>query len=878
MPRRTISDSTKYKQTSISSYFGSNSKIQTLKQVKKKIGQRQQVEKIVFSESDTEDFKITHKKAADRSKSKGSKKKCVKPIIESDSSSDVEFISCIKSEISIESNVTNTGGVQILHSKEQHEMTNVDLSKTSPKISIGVYSPLKKDQNNIKLNESLQDGIMDETLGDLLVTFNDSLDIPNATIDVSALQEADGQICAKRHSEETYVGPASSTVAFDATPPNITLIKKSGLEHKEEIGSSIPLNVILKIIKFVVYHNRLQKLLVGNEAIMLNNFLQLPRGEYIFVCLKLYTRMKKWYNILSFRTLIKLKLSDPEVMEMYECLREGGFVDTDYSSEPIDDLLLQLNVETLRELCREFKIPFAKLNKTDLVDKLLNNCNKQSTLTMKSSIRDLLTVAIKNKMGFCFKLNEDFIKILNKVHLLYSFTTNEYINTSDLYLFMSKIMDETIVMPEYSIDRSVEIFRSVDEFNSFQEAFQCYVSVLSAIDKKDLALTYQLCCIAYEQLKDIVERNIVDNRPSYLQKFTPGHKYTKALWNGIPYITKHYTESVCEWLIFLLDQHLFCQFLRGLWFSHLIMLQYTHLKKHHEATETLIAALKDTSLKKIHRMDINKRAEKIKKSKMHKISRIKFGEISSVQPIPIEKLPWREIDSQAFRSEVSGQKRNYYKKVDNGLEIYTVEGVALKYYKDYFDLNGIHCESSLLVTSFCVFFWDIIYDQTIPCVFISEIQSYPLDLYCSEFYTNRKNKIDKRLLQILHSWTDTDMYKFICDVWEKSSHRKSLIAWSVVDKPRHLFDMILCIGRIKVTKIFEHFLEDFGGYRSGLPDLFLWNTEEKKCKFVEVKGENDHLSAKQECWLDFLRSIGADVEVCHQKKFGQKYKKNLVLW
>lgn len=34
-------------------------------------------------------------------------------------------------------------------------------------------------------------------------------------------------------------------------------------------------------------------------------------------------------------------------------------------------------------------------------------------------------------------------------------------------------------------------------------------------------------------------------------------------------------------------------------------------------------------------------------------------------------------------------------------------------------------------------------------------------------------------------------------------------------------------------------------------------------QIVEVKGPSDRLSQKQQIWLDELRKLGADVEVCH---------------
>lgn len=39
---------------------------------------------------------------------------------------------------------------------------------------------------------------------------------------------------------------------------------------------------------------------------------------------------------------------------------------------------------------------------------------------------------------------------------------------------------------------------------------------------------------------------------------------------------------------------------------------------------------------------------------------------------------------------------------------------------------------------------------------------------------------------------------------------------------------------------------------------------------MEVKGPNDRLSQKQQIWLDELRKLGADVEVCHVTAIGAR--------
>lgn len=57
--------------------------------------------------------------------------------------------------------------------------------------------------------------------------------------------------------------------------------------------------------------------------------------------------------------------------------------------------------------------------------------------------------------------------------------------------------------------------------------------------------------------------------------------------------------------------------------------------------------------------------------------------------------------------------------------------------------------------------------------------------------------------------------------------------------------------------------ENFRHFRKGLPDLIIWNANQKSIKMVEVKGPKDKLSYIQKIWLNKLHSFGVDVELCN---------------
>ena len=61
---------------------------------------------------------------------------------------------------------------------------------------------------------------------------------------------------------------------------------------------------------------------------------------------------------------------------------------------------------------------------------------------------------------------------------------------------------------------------------------------------------------------------------------------------------------------------------------------------------------------------------------------------------------------------------------------------------------GIHGESATFKTLLGLFLWNEIYDSNLPDVFINNFQSVPLDVYTDQFYINRKDAIDSKLLTI----------------------------------------------------------------------------------------------------------------------------------
>lgn len=61
--------------------------------------------------------------------------------------------------------------------------------------------------------------------------------------------------------------------------------------------------------------------------------------------------------------------------------------------------------------------------------------------------------------------------------------------------------------------------------------------------------------------------------------------------------------------------------------------------------------------------------------------------------------------------------------------------------------TGLHAEGSIMSNLLGLFFWDILF-MDVPDVFHSAYQTHPLDLYSTQFYSNRKSAIDSQLEKI----------------------------------------------------------------------------------------------------------------------------------
>ncbi len=139
-----------------------------------------------------------------------------------------------------------------------------------------------------------------------------------------------------------------------------------------------------------------------------------------------------------------------------------------------------------------------------------------------------------------------------------------------------------------------------------------------------------------------------------------------------------------------------------------------------------------------------------------------------------------------------------------------------------------------------------------------EINGMPLDFFNGyEFYERRINLFKLKNDYLCHS----DLNELIVERFQKFKD----------ERIRHLVLEHISLEGLKaitsvvpnniIVKICDKINSNVSLYRTGLPDLFVSNGKDN-FKFVEVKMNNESVKPIQKKWIEYLVSIGVEVEVC----------------
>nr|CAI5855479.1 unnamed protein product [Callosobruchus analis] len=662
--------------------------------------------------------------------------------------------------------------------------------------------------------------------------------------------------------EKTPTKSSNSTSSnFERTPTKRRLFRRSprkvGMSPKSPKKQSKSTNSKhLELIKEKVFNVLTKSVhakdIVKDELVIMEQFFKLD-VRYQYFCLKLFTYQWKWYNVHKFCKTIDLEMDDNEIATMYEYLKDNGYVETDFEkSEDVPHLLQILDCMDLRSICNTFKLNSRVTKKDEMIALLLKYCKTQCTLTSGKCSRDLLLQRIKDKMGASIKVKD---QLRLAFYRLYTMATFSNILFEDIQEFFKHMLRNGVLYPEYDVAEAL-VFWNRKEFLDYVDGVEEHKLLNKYFTSKRHVDVLAHCRNIFEKLKKLSNGDEDSQRyieTPHLKKFTAKSMYLYCLSEGCECLRAKFPEDVRVWLeYFIKNFTTYCT---------LCLIYMSKEKNYKKATDLILQAFTQhqSHLNETQKFLLSERAEMLKCSKKYKIDQLDHDKLAKFVPERVR------------------QKRHYVVQDKDGSSSYfSVENIALQHYIDecgYTD--GEHCEGGIVKALFNLLFWDIIYNpkRPVPATFISKLQDVPLDFYTTYFYQNRQEEIDKRIEDIRSLWTDAALLAFARRQYELHSHENSMcLIQNHITNADMLNVLIPCIGRQVLADILKRLVKDIRQYGSGLPDLMVWNAKEQKCKFVEVKGENDRLSAGQNLWINYLKSIGANVEVAMVHSIGSKRK------
>lgn len=187
-----------------------------------------------------------------------------------------------------------------------------------------------------------------------------------------------------------------------------------------------------------------------------------------------------------------------------------------------------------------------------------------------------------------------------------------------------------------------------------------------------------------------------------------------------------------------------------------------------------------------------------------------------------------------------------------------VEQQSLTYFEEQ-GYQGVHSENYSWRSLFGLVFWTELFDAEMA-TFHHPLQRNPSDLYNEDFYSRRREDLQSRLATFK---TKKQLIDFLEDMMrQKAGINNPLVSWHesmVLVLP----EMIRRLPLKGVKNVLIEISKNVKDNSTGFPDLFIWNTADYH--FYEIKSPNDHLSAQQLFWLDFLSENKIRAEILRVK-------------
>ncbi|XP_076680635.1 fanconi-associated nuclease 1 [Andrena cerasifolii] len=674
--------------------------------------------------------------------------------------------------------------------------------------------------------------------------------------------------------EEIY---SKGTFVFQYSPINTKALTKyelNDITYTDDLKSQVLVATI-----FTVFSNPVNcGYFSENELDFIYSIITLPKKAQM-----LLARMIRRKNTLYRKSGIDYPEIDSDLRNTFEILASRSICTFDTENENLSTLLDLLQVDELQRLCRNMKTR-SNGRKEKLIAGLINLSKKKSLFLGIKTPQIVLYTNIRDILDYCVRITDRTWQIVEKILTLLIPNRDPQESMADKLYELFDVYQENIIFPKTPANR-FPLFSCQLDVVTYIEVKSMLTATLKCIEKKNWEKVREYGNLAMDKLPDVLKGESLRLKnsalPMHVRRFMPGYVWLKILSQSIDAFKKDNDKNrAVEALNFLLEQDCHMRTRKGKWYSELALIKMFHFKDAEASALITKQALKSGILTQVDKIDLIERAKKILKKKTGVKSNTKM-EISTVLNDHIYEMPYEAalntIDASLMPGNTAGNKNTWRIESSDDSQSYgSVESLALYHYCEGEFSNGLHCEGRLPILLFVTLFWEELYDIHIPGAFVTQYQSAPEDLFTEQFYENRKEQIDMKL-QIINNLRSESLSNMMEERFKQYSQYQSIMPSDLLKSSVQLKEIVHCLGVQAVTGICKRLYDNYRLWRSGFPDLIVWNFDTKKHKIVEVKGPKDTLSTKQRLWLGYLSQLGLNTEVCLvQEKHGAKRSKKTI--
>ncbi|XP_072806761.1 fanconi-associated nuclease 1 isoform X1 [Vicugna pacos] len=631
------------------------------------------------------------------------------------------------------------------------------------------------------------------------------------------------------------------------------------------------------VVLNAVFENEDDRMLFDEqEKGIVTRFYQLSaNGQKLYV--RLFQRKFSWIkmNKLEYEEIA------PDLTPVVQELQQAGFLQTESELQELSEVLELLSAPELKTLAKTFHLANHSGQKQQLVDAFLKLAKQRSVCTWgrnQPGVGAVILKRAKDLVGRALRVCKGPRAVFSRVLLLFSPT--DAVEDEDAACGGQGELSTVLLVslgrvefPRYTINRKTRIFQDRDDLIRYATAVHALSDIAAAMARGAWEEARELSQVAqrdWDRLKNHPSLRYHERLPLFLRCFTVGWVYTRILSRTVEILQRlhRYQEAVQE-LENLLSQRVYCPDSRGRWWDRLALNLHQHLKRPEPAIRCIAEGLADPDVRTGHRLSLCQRAARLRESPScqkyrHLLRQLPEMTVEDVRHVTItgRLCPQHGMGKSIFVMEAGGAAP--------AAVLCSVEELALAHYRCCGFDQGIHGEGSTFSTLYGLLLWDVIFMDGVPDVFRNAYQAGPLDLCTDGFFASRAPAVEARLQQI-HSAPAESLRAWVAAAWQAQEGRAaSVVSWDRFASLQQAQDLVSCLGGPVLSGVCRRLATDLRHCRGGLPDLVVWNSRSHCCKLVEVKGPNDRLSQKQMIWLDELRKLGADVEVCHVVAVGAK--------